>query len=435
MADRVSENRPDTGHARDPGIHVATLALALRGNASDSTHVLRGTRGATRDHMLRVATLGLFVLTSACFSDSAPHDGDIVGPYTGPRTRYVVDGFRLPTTNNEARMFGSDIDGNSGVDNRLGQVISTLIQWDVTETNIDDRIRGGELELVVEIQADDLQNDDRVGVWIYGGGDTNVRPVGGSLVDGVFIPNWIRDTDPENTGSATLPLPIIADADTSLVAAPYVQLSLVPDGNGGYDAQIHAGVRGAMQAASAAVVQQLRERPSAHRWMWAFVDREHDGVVEAADVEQNILFESLLHWDVKLFGEELLSVGIGFHLVPCATGNCALSSSVEHCFDRVRDADEVDVDCGGSCGPCGVGLHCERGEDCQSGACEGNVCTAPTCFDGIKNGFEPSVDCGGACAQNCAIGQVCGMDLDCDYGCTVGISPGSGPGVCKGPLG
>lgn len=378
--------------------------------------------------MIRLAALAL-LSTSACFfHPSDKGSDDIVGPFTGARTRYVVDRLALPMNNAEARVFGTDLDGDNIADNQLGQVIATLISADSNDRYIADRIAGGELQMVVEIQADDLQNDDRVGVWVYGFDDTDVRPVGGALVNGTFIPNFIRDSAAENTGSATIPMPILADADTSRADVPYMQISLVPDGAGGYDAQIHGAVRMALETANLAIEQQLREQPELHRWMWTLMDANHNGLVEG-DEWNNSLLLSLLAPDIEIEGEDLLSFGIGFHLVSCSSGNCALSTPVNACHDRVRGGDEVDVDCGGSCGPCGAGLACDSGDDCQAGTCNTtNTCAVPTCFDGIKNGFEASTDCGGACAKKCEIGQVCGLDLDCEFRCS---APPSDTGVCQ----
>ncbi len=384
--------------------------------------------------MIRFATLSLCLSAlGACFFNNAQPDpdDDIVGPYTGARTRYVVDSLLLPITNTDARVYGSDLNGDGVTDNQLGQVISTLIQQDISEQHIEDRIGGGEIDMVVEIQADRLDNDDRAGVWVYGFGDTNVRPTGGEIIDGAFVPNFVRDTAPDHTGSATLPLPLMADADTSRMDVAHMEISLVPDGNGGYDAQIHGGVRMAIATARIAIEQQLNERPEQHRWMWSVMDTNHDGVIAGAEWN-NSLVQALLAPDITIDGEELLSVGIGFHLSPCPSGNCALSTSIDQCFDRVRDGDEVDVDCGGSCGPCGADLACTGNEDCQSGTCSGSTCTAPTCFDGIKNGFEASTDCGGGCARKCDVGQVCGMALDCASGrCSTSYSGGTG--VCLRP--
>lgn len=376
--------------------------------------------------MYRLASICLCLALGACFDGTHPLAADdIVGPYSGPRTRYVVDSLLLPRNNNDARAYGTDINGDKAPDNQLGMVIGTLFAFGTVDEHVEDRIASGELDMVVEIQADDLQNDDRAGVWVYGFGDTDVRPTGGEIIDGAFVPNFIRFTAPENTGSATLPMPILADADTSRMDVPLMEISLVPDGNGGYDAQIHGAIRNASATAREAVEQQLNDRPEDHRWMWSYVDKSGDGIISAGEWSSSLV-AALVANDLTLDGEDFLSFGVGFHLVPCPSGNCALSTPVDHCFDRVRDNGESDVDCGGSCGPCGAALACSSGADCQSGTCGAGVCTAPSCDDGIKNGFEASTDCGGSCTRNCALGQACGLDLDCEFRCTASYVGGVG---------
>jgi hypothetical protein len=44
------------------------------------------------------------------------------------------------------------------------------------------------------------------------------------------------------------------------------------------------------------------------------------------------------------------------------------------CGNKVKDGDETDLDCGGSCGPCPVGKACLATNDCASGLCS-TVCT------------------------------------------------------------
>src|SRR5690349_15741682 len=44
------------------------------------------------------------------------------------------------------------------------------------------------------------------------------------------------------------------------------------------------------------------------------------------------------------------------------------------CSNGVKDGDEVDTDCGGSCGPCGRGKHCNTDADCAPAACTKSVC-------------------------------------------------------------
>lgn len=89
----------------------------------------------------------------------------------------------------------------------------------------------------------------------------------------------------------------------------------------------------------------------------------------------------------------------------------------QHCTDNVKDADETDVDCGGSsCGKCIDGKLCLAGTDCQSKVCSG-TCQVPTCTDGQRNGAETDVDCGGAACngqgKQCAVNKTCGGGADC----------------------
>jgi N-acetylneuraminic acid mutarotase len=46
------------------------------------------------------------------------------------------------------------------------------------------------------------------------------------------------------------------------------------------------------------------------------------------------------------------------------------------CTDHVRNGHETDIDCGGSCAPCAVGLQCASTNDCATGTCEGDHCLA-----------------------------------------------------------
>jgi hypothetical protein len=49
------------------------------------------------------------------------------------------------------------------------------------------------------------------------------------------------------------------------------------------------------------------------------------------------------------------------------------------CRDGVRSGDETDVDCGGSCGPCGVDRACAAPADCASGRCVNGLCCEAPC--------------------------------------------------------
>lgn len=89
------------------------------------------------------------------------------------------------------------------------------------------------------------------------------------------------------------------------------------------------------------------------------------------------------------------------------------------CGNGVKDGDESDVDCGGSCGGCDDGKACRQGGDCVSGLCTGNVCAAPLvcgrgtadCDGNAANGCETSTqadalhcgDCARVCPNNAPI--------------------------------
>jgi hypothetical protein len=96
----------------------------------------------------------------------------------------------------------------------------------------------------------------------------------------------------------------------------------------------------------------------------------------------------------------------------CANGTCMPGASA--CDDGQLNGNETDVDCGGSCLGCADGSHCLVGGDCTSGNCDDETCApvAQTCDDGLLNGDESDVDCGGSCA-GCDDGSVCNDGDDC----------------------
>ncbi len=100
-------------------------------------------------------------------------------------------------------------------------------------------------------------------------------------------------------------------------------------------------------------------------------------------------------------------------------GRCVAAA----CNDDLRNGDETDVDCGGSCpGKCEVGGGCELGaRDCASAVCGADsLCAAPSCVDAVMNGDEVDVDCGPDCAP-CGIGSLCTAPEQCASGlCTGG---------------
>ena len=102
----------------------------------------------------------------------------------------------------------------------------------------------------------------------------------------------------------------------------------------------------------------------------------------------------------------------------CFEENCARGT----CIDGVKNGDETHVDCGGSCIPCTSDASCIEGMDCESGVCFEENCARGTCIDGVKNGDETHVDCGGGLCAGCIDGAQCAQGDDCRSGvCDEGL--------------
>ena len=134
----------------------------------------------------------------------------------------------------------------------------------------------------------------------------------------------------------------------------------------------------------------------------------------------------------------------------CASKVCTIAGecAAATCGDGVKNEDETDIDCGGSCGAtCTTNQACLSAADCVDKVCAGSPkkCAAPKCDDGLLNGDETDVDCGGSCATKCGPGDACEMNVDCTGGictgstcapsCTDGVLNNSEKGVdCGGPI-
>jgi hypothetical protein len=95
----------------------------------------------------------------------------------------------------------------------------------------------------------------------------------------------------------------------------------------------------------------------------------------------------------------------------CINGKCSPLT----CDDNIKNGNEADVDCGGSCPECDIGSKCYGNGDCVSLNCNGGFCIAASCTNIKKDGIETDVDCGGNC-KNCTRGQKCIAANDCTTG-------------------
>ncbi len=105
-------------------------------------------------------------------------------------------------------------------------------------------------------------------------------------------------------------------------------------------------------------------------------------------------------------------------------GNCVECLGSADCAAGLQCAVEThtcgagpctDVNCGGVCAPCALGLKCLVDADCQSGACDGTSlrCVSDACSDHRLDGYETDTDCGGQTCAPCDLDQRCYQDSDC----------------------
>lgn len=364
----------------------------------------------------------LVMLVAACGGAPGPSgDADVVGPFTGPVHRFVVDDVFLPTLSADRAAVSADLDGEGGVDNLLSRTLEVLEQGGNLNAHGADMIRAGAIASVVEIQADDLDEDDAVGVTYLGREGDPAVVLGGTLAGGRFVSN--RTATAKALGRATLRLPAIADVEPSVLVLDAMEAELTPDGVGGYTALLRGGVGDDALAETARGLRaMILADPQGHPNAIALFDADRNGDVSLAEITTNSLITALFTADVMLWVDGAyaprMSFALRVHLAPCAAGTCAAGAPAEPCFDRIQDGSETGIDCGGGCRACEGGEPCDVPTDCQSEECSAGVCAAPSCGDGVVSGFESDVDCGWNCA-GCAQGQTCAGDLDCASGSCV----------------
>jgi len=352
----------------------------------------------------------------------------------------VVDSISIPRDSTEAAAFADDLDGDGDPENKFGYATSVLASTNDLSPHAADMIASGALGSVVEIHADSLTNDDAAGVYYLGAGGHYATsalaiPVGGQFVDGAFAPNRTRTT--RHPGGGIAMLPVFVNADPVSLVLTGLEIELAPDGAGGYDAVIRGAIRerAAREAALGGLLQMFRTEPERHLVFLRGVDEDRDDDISLAELEASVI-GLLVAADVQLYDGDTFgavpgspmpdSVSIAFsaHLVPCpaSTNPCPRPVPQNTCRDRVVDAGETDVDCGGPCQRCADGLVCAVPADCQSSACDAGRCRVATCSDGVRDGFESDVDCGGVCPA-CAAGRTCAADRDCGSNqCDMGVA-------------
>ncbi len=103
-----------------------------------------------------------------------------------------------------------------------------------------------------------------------------------------------------------------------------------------------------------------------------------------------------------------------------ATPNCVAKQCVAPaCMNGKKDPGETDVDCGGPCAKCGLGLACVGGGDCASGSCIGKICA---CTADAQCGGKFCELATGQCKNHIVTGRACTRPGECSSGfCVDGV--------------
>lgn len=92
------------------------------------------------------------------------------------------------------------------------------------------------------------------------------------------------------------------------------------------------------------------------------------------------------------------------------------------CVNGIKDGDESDLDCGGSClTKCHTGSVCKSQDDCTTKVCHVaaganfGVCSFDliSCNNGVQDGNETDLDCGSEECNQCDLNKKCLVDADC----------------------
>lgn len=103
------------------------------------------------------------------------------------------------------------------------------------------------------------------------------------------------------------------------------------------------------------------------------------------------------------------------HLCDPNTLHCILDPQ---CADEAQNGNETDADCGGgTCPLCAAGKACLFDTDCRSFGCDTDtsLCADDACLDNHQDADESDVDCGGTNAncRRCGPGEGCYSNWDC----------------------
>jgi hypothetical protein len=243
--------------------------------------------------------LALGVALTACVEQ------DTNSPDTGERREYRQTAWVLPTSSTEAFQNGLDLDGEVGRDNRLGMVLSYMVEFGTDLQAMSDGAFSGGLVIEHELTADGLDLDEAAS-WRVGGG----APIIGHLEDGEF------ETDVAGEAVVTL---VVGSAVEVALRGARIEATVDEERCAG----VLAGAidetalrRDVLPAIAALVYVDLIADPQSEYWIiFEESDLDGDGVVTVGEILADQVFQNIFRLDLDLDRDgapDALSIGLAF---------------------------------------------------------------------------------------------------------------------------
>ena len=274
----------------------------------------------------------------------------------GPHYHYVANKVFVPTSSNESREYGLDLNGDGTVDNQLGNTLAALKSqggFDV-QTTIDTSVNEGSIILLAAFQTKDFTSSSAAGIQVFLGSNPMPAACNGSAdttcghhLDGTGS----FDIDPNGPSNAALSGKIVGGTFTggpgnlslqiAVGGTEPIQLDLIgakAKASGITDTQIGSGTSGGVIFAGAitkndidtkiipAIQPQLETTimrdctqvlpdcgcmaSSTGSTILSFFDANKDCHVSLDELKTNSLVMSLLQPDVTIDGQMALSIGV-----------------------------------------------------------------------------------------------------------------------------
>ncbi len=298
-------------------------------------------------------------MTDAPMLDAFVNHAD-AAPAMGTKYRYVVNSETVPSTTQEAKADGLDLNGDGAVDNQFGMVIASFAgMGTTTQSSVDTAISHGTTIMLGVLETTDFTTATSAGFMIYTGANPMPMPCANaqdtvcghhltgtgtfdistsSVIDPPLVGNFVAGTLTTPVGDSTMPLPLefgaapftvnMIGARVKVTGASATGLTAILAG-GILMSDITNNVYPAVAAGFSAVAAPDCTMPnnppscgctsgSTGATIIGLFDANHDCTITATEIGSNSLIMALFAPDLTIDGMPAISVGV---LVTAVTGS------------------------------------------------------------------------------------------------------------------